>query len=82
MVSGELRNFKPYAIHVRVLKYSILTDKNARDLEERIKNCNGRHWHGNRRYVSIMIFYYDMSLIIFIIIFTSFNTVSNQPNYY
>ena len=39
MVSDELRNFKPYAIPVRVLKYSSLTDKNARDLKEELKTA-------------------------------------------
>ena len=39
MVSDELRNFKPYAIPVRVLKYTSLTDKNARDLKDELKNA-------------------------------------------
>ena len=39
MVSDELRNFKPYAIPVCVLKYSSLTDKNARDLKEELKTA-------------------------------------------
>jgi hypothetical protein len=38
MVSDELRNFKPYAIPVRVLKYTSLTDKNARDLKDELKS--------------------------------------------
>ena len=39
MVSDELRNFKPYAIPVRVLKYTSLTDKNARDLKNELKTA-------------------------------------------
>jgi hypothetical protein len=39
MVSDELRNFKPYAIPVRVLKYTSLTDKNARDLKDELKSA-------------------------------------------
>lgn len=38
MVSDELRNFKPYAIPVRVLKYTSLTDKNARVLKDELKS--------------------------------------------
>ena len=38
MVSDELRNFKPYAIPFRVLKYTSLTDKNARDLKDELKS--------------------------------------------
>ena len=37
MVSDELRNFKPYAIPVRVLIYTSLTDMNARDLKDELK---------------------------------------------
>jgi hypothetical protein len=37
MVSDELRNFKPYAIPVHVMKYTSLIDKNARDLEDEFK---------------------------------------------
>ena len=39
MVSDELRNFKPYAIPVRVLKYTSLTDKNAHDLKHELKSA-------------------------------------------
>ena len=37
MVSDELRHFKPYAIPVRVLKYTSLTDKNAWELKDELK---------------------------------------------
>ena len=39
MVSDEFRNFKPYAIPVRVLKYNSLTDKNIRDLKDELKTA-------------------------------------------
>ncbi|CAB4001792.1 Hypothetical predicted protein [Paramuricea clavata] len=39
LVSDEWRNFKPYAIPVRGLKYSSLTDKNVRDLKEKLKTA-------------------------------------------
>ena len=39
MVSDELRNFKPYAVPVRVRKYCSLTDQNARDLKDELKTA-------------------------------------------
>ena len=39
MLSDELRNFKPYAIPVRVVKYKSITDAKARELKEELRNA-------------------------------------------
>ena len=38
MLSEELRNFKPYAVPVWVVKYQSLTDKKMTELNEEIKS--------------------------------------------
>ena len=37
MISDELRNFKPYAIPVRVLKYKSITDAKIRELRDELR---------------------------------------------
>ena len=39
MISDELRNFKPYAIPVRVVKYKSITDAKLRELKEELRHA-------------------------------------------
>ena len=39
MISDELRNFKPYAVPVRVIKYKSITDAKLRELKEDLRKA-------------------------------------------
>lgn len=39
MISDELRNFKPYAIPVRVVAYRSITDDKVQELKEELKDA-------------------------------------------
>lgn len=39
MISDELRNFKPYAVPVHVLKYKSITDAKMRELKEELRKA-------------------------------------------
>ena len=39
MISDELRNFKPYAVPFRVIKYKSITDAKPRELKEDLRKA-------------------------------------------
>ena len=39
MISDELRNFKPYAVPVRVIKYKSITDAMLREFKEELRKA-------------------------------------------
>lgn len=39
MISDELRNFKPYAVPVSVVKYKNITDAKLRELKEELRTA-------------------------------------------
>jgi hypothetical protein len=38
MISDELRNFKPYAIPVRIVTYKSITDNRVQELKDELKD--------------------------------------------
>lgn len=54
MISDELRNYKPYAVPVRVVKYKSITDAKVRELKEELRKAM-KEWNDYCGYVKVVM---------------------------